>query len=255
MSNKNQCHSSNRYKHFTDFCSVISTAIQAIEPEEVAREILDGILTDADSLNVEEAYESLADDLGGSTSQSGLNEFIEALNEIAIAQAAACSSSDILNVTELARDFANAFSLELTDENLQEIRMIFGEILCAESMEQDSDPSPSGTVCPPRGNCTCPPDGINSILTCSCEFFACLDPGDHLGPIFGISGGMQRCLAFIVDTTGSKGAEIDVVRTIILDFLRSEEDLNELRCYVLVPFNDNGLVSNSKQHMNYKCTY
>lgn len=151
----------------------------------------------------------------------------------------------------MVRDFANAFSLELTDENLQEIRMIFGEILCAESMEQDSDASPSDMVCPSRGNCTCPPGGINSILTCSCEFFVCLDPGDHLGPIFGISGGMQRCLAFIVDTTGSKGSEIDVVRTIILDFLRSEEDLNELRCYVLVPFNDNGAVSNSKQAMNY----
>ena len=152
-----------------------------------------------------------------------------------------------MNVTELAAEFANAFSLELTDDNLREIRMIFGEILCAESMEQDSDASPSGTVCPSRGDCTCPPDGINSILTCSCEFFACLDPEDHLGPIFGISGQMQRCLAFVVDTTGSKGAEIDVVREIILDFLRSEEDLNELRCYILVPFNDNGLVSNSKQ--------
>lgn len=147
----------------------------------------------------------------------------------------------------MAADFANAFSLELTVENLRQIRMIFGEILCAESMEQDSDASPSATDCPLRGNCTCPPDGINSILTCSCEFFACLDPGDHLGPIFGISGQTQRCLAFVVDTTGSKSEEIAVVREIILDFLRSEEDLNELRCYILVPFNDNGDVSNSKQ--------
>ena len=41
--------------------------------------------------------------------------------------------------------------------------------------------------------------------------------------------------------------EISAARRIILDFVRSEEDLNEIRCYILVPFDDHGSVYNSKQ--------
>ena len=153
----------------------------------------------------------------------------------------------MLNVTELASEFSKAFSRELTDENLQEIRTIFGELLCAESMEQDLPTSSSiMTRCPARRDCTCPVGGIRSVLTCASEFFACLDPGDHIGPIFGFSRQTHRCLAFIVDTTGSMGDEISAARRIILDFVRSEEDLNEIRCYILVPFNDFGYESNSK---------
>ena len=122
----------------------------------------------------------MAESLGSPTSDTGYSEFVEALNEIAIAEATACSSSVMLNVTQLASNFSRAFSQELTDENLHEIRTIFGELLCAESIEQDMPTSPSITRrCPSRSDCTCPSGGINSILTCACEFFACLDPGDH----------------------------------------------------------------------------
>jgi hypothetical protein len=202
---------------------------------------------------IEATYESLAESLGSSTSDTGYSEFVEALNEIAIAEARACSSSVMLNVTQLASEFTHAFSQELTEENLREIRTLFGELLCAESMEQDMPTSPSGTRrCPLRSECTCPMGGIGSTLMCACQFFACLDQGDHIAPIFGFSQQTHRCLAFIVDTTGSMSAEISAVRRIILDFVRSEEDLNEIRCYILVPFNDNGNVYNSKK-LNY-CT-
>ena len=154
--------------------------------EEVVHDILDDVLPEvltsaaatANSTNttvLEATYESLAESIGSPTSDTGYSEFLEALNEIAVAEAAACSSSVVLNVTQLASEFSSAISRELTSENLQEVRMIFGELLCAESMEQDSPTSSTGTTrCPSREDCTCPPAGITSILTCACEFFACL---------------------------------------------------------------------------------
>lgn len=247
--------------HSVEFCNVVSTIERITDPEhveEIVHEILDDIVPDVitsveitvNSSNIsviEATYESLADSLGISTSDTGYSEFVEALNEIAIAEAAACSSSVMLNVTQLAAEFSRAFSQELTNENLREIRTIFGELLCAESMEQDL-PTSSSIMrrCPARRDCICPMGGIHSVLTCTCEFFACLDPGDHIGPIFGFSRQTHRCLAFIVDTTGSMSSEISAARRVILDFVRSEEDLNEIRCYVLVPFNDFGYEFNSK---------
>ena len=127
---------------------------------------------------LETFYESLAERFDNSTSASGFSNFVEAINEIAIAEATACSSSELLDVSQLASDFASAFSQNLTDESLREIRIILGEILCAESaMEQDSL---SDVECPLRGNCTCPPGGISSNIICTCEFFVCLDVEDHL---------------------------------------------------------------------------
>ena len=188
-------------------------------------------------------YESLAESFDNLTSATGFSNFIEAVNEIALAEAIACSSSELLNVSELASDFANSLSLNITDESLRETRITLGEILCAESMEQSSL---SDMECPSRGNCVCPPEGIGITISCTCQFFACLETElDRLGPVFGFSNfsspaSQGTCIAFIVDTTGSKADEIDAVRTVIEDFLRSEEASNELRCYILVPFNDIG---------------
>ena len=184
-------------------------------------------------------YESLAESFDNRTSAIGFSNFIEAINEIAIAEAIACSSSDLLDISQLASDFANfTLSQGLTDESLREIQIILGEILCAESMEEHSL---AGMECPSRGDCTCPPDGISPSITCTCEFFACLEIEDHLGPTFGFSNPVQGpCIAFIVDTTGSMADEIAAIRTAIVDFVMNEEAVNELRCYILVPFNDGG---------------
>ena len=190
-------------------------------------------------------YESLAESFDNLTSATGFSNFMEAVNEIALAEAIACSSSELLNVPELASDFANSLSQNITDESLREARIILGEILCAESREQSSL---SAMECPSRGNCICPPEGIGITISCTCQFriFACLETElDRLGPVFGFSNfsspaSQVPCIAFIVDTTGSKADEIAAVRTVIEDFLRSEEASNELRCYILVPFNDIG---------------
>ena len=61
-------------------------------------------------------YESLAEIFNSSTSATGFSNFIEAVNEIAIAEAIGCSSSKLLNVSELASDFAFELSKNITDE-------------------------------------------------------------------------------------------------------------------------------------------
>ena len=238
---------------FTDICNSGSLVSQASEPENLqntARDIFDDNIlmfevpasTPDDSM-LRSLYESLAESFDNRTSATGFSNFMEAVNEIALAEAIACSSSELLNVPELASDFANSLSQNITDESLRETRIILGEILCAESREQSSL---SAMECPSRGNCICPPEGIGITISCTCQFFACLETElDRLGPIFGFSNfsspaSQTPCIAFIVDTTGSKADEIAAVRTVIEDFLRSEEASNELRCYILVPFNDIG---------------
>ena len=239
---------------FTDICNPSSPISQASEPEnlqDVARDIFSDLLmfeipVSNPNTVLRSLYESLAEIFDNRTSATGFSNFIEAVNEIAIAEAIACSSSELLDVSQLASDFANA-----TDETLREIRIILGELLCAESMEQSSL---FGMECPSRGDCTCPPDGISANITCTCEFFACLEIElDRLGPVLGFSNFSNPvqgpCIAFIVDTTGSKADEIAAIQTVIVDFLRSEEAINELRCYILVPFNDiGGNVAISKWH-------
>ena len=90
--------------------------------------------------------------------------------------------------------------------------------------------------CPERENCVCPPSGITDAITCTCEFFECLDEGDRLKPMF-LDFDSLSCLAFVIDTTGSMKDEINLAIEVIKDFLGSEEGNG---CYLLVPFNDDG---------------
>ena len=245
----------------TDSCSTVSRLAQATDiehVEEIARDFLSDLLpmamvaatNSSNTSALEEIYSSLAERVGSPTSTSGFSDFLAALSEISIAEANACSSPTTLNVTQLVSEFLELLTQNISDENfvLREMRRISGEILCAKSQEQFTPTRRRRSAanlsrCPLR--CTCPPGGINSHLVCACQFFACLDPEDHYRPIFGFSGHRHHCLAFVIDTTGSMAQEIGVARTVILNFLRAEENLNELGCYILVPFNDNGNVSNS----------
>lgn len=59
-------------------------------------------------------YESLAEQFDNSTSATGFSNFIEALTEIAIVEAIACSSTDLLNVSQLASDFTDKLAQNLT---------------------------------------------------------------------------------------------------------------------------------------------
>ena len=95
------------------------------------------------------------------------------------------------------------------------------------------------------------------------KLYECLDP-DDLSCVFDIdieqdcddlemidgdiSKYAKNCLAFVVDTTGSMANEIAAARQVITSFIQSEENILTL-CYILVPFNDFGLlpIENSKQ--------
>ena len=219
---------------------------------DVVPTAVETVANSSNSSVLEAIYRSLAERVESLTSASGYSAFLAAMNEISIAEANACSSSVSLNVTQLVSTFLAIFEQEITDDMLHVIRRICGELLCAKSQEQLTPArkrrNASVNRCPLH--CACPPGGINSNLGCACEFFACLDPGDHFRPIFGFSH-RQHCLAFVIDTTGSMTEEISTARMIILNFIRAEENLNELGCYILVPFNDNGNVSNSDQPIIY----
>lgn len=241
----------------TEKCVIVSSIAQATDiehVEEVARDLLADIVsiepgaTNASNVStLEGLYNLLANQLGTTTSASGFTQFVAAVNEISIANILSCSTSRELNVTHLISAFSVIFSqnTSLTSEEIHETRQIIGRILCAQQQEQlvQQNTSMNTISCPLR--CSCPPGGINSNLTCACQFFACLDPEDHFRPIFGLSQYSRRCLAFVIDTTGSMSEEISAARTIMLNFIRAEENLNELGCYILVPFNDNGNVYNS----------
>ena len=58
-------------------------------------------------------------------------------------------------------------------------------------------------------------------------------------PILGFDNQIQ-CLAFVIDTTGSMSSEIADAQKILTDFIQAEENLNDVGCYLLMPFNDVG---------------
>ena len=138
------------------------------------------------------------------------------------------------------------------------IRAYFGEISCLiDTYGYDNLlPTDSGPTGEPDGG-TSPPTSPSGALNCSDlasvtveAFYACIGPGD-IQPIFGIGPDVniynennqltvvsKRCVGFVVDTSGSMGAEISEVRSNIKNFVASEQDLPA--CYVLVDFNDYG---------------
>ena len=190
-------------------------------------------------------YSSLAEDFGRVKSDTGYTNFVEAVTEITEAHQEACSgppdkrpTSD--DVPILVQQF-----ITVTLSEAQELRRIFGEMLCIKNSDDpsarrkrqvpvDADPC-AGVVCPVGGF-----DNVSQ----ACEFFACLDNyiedkyGTRLEVVFGFLDVIAPlpCLGFVVDTTGSMGDEIAAVQDLILSFVSSEQ--NEPACYVVTPFND-----------------
>ena len=237
----------------TTKCSDLTDIVDATSPKaqfEVVENVLQKIVPDLfDSLagstesytnRLDEAYSHLAERFGEKSTRAGLTRFIEAVNAISIAQSEACSGSsriDSTKVTELIEDFMQAFSRR--EKDLDRVRSIFGKLLCIDSLSTTTSTHrirrQTGCAVP----CNCPPGGLSDVV-CTCQFFRCLDPDNHLKPIFGFSPTGLQCLAFVIDTTGSMGNEINTARQVILEFLKSEEQIGILGCYLLIPFNDNG---------------
>jgi len=173
------------------------------------------------------------------------------MKEISIAKEETCKKKSLtstLNITQLIKDFQKNFQEK---KNLQLMRSIIGMLLCIDSLEGISGSTSARfkrkiSVAGTSRNCTCPGKILSADVNSTCEFFECLDRGDALkNVIFGFKKGYE-CLIFVVDTTGSMSVEIELTKRIILDFVKIEEHIGKNGCYILVPFNDNGLSTNSK---------
>ena len=253
-----------------DSCNGISGIIEATTPEAryevtitvieaIAPAILENITSrldsnTSDSLGI--VYTVLAESFGFRVSESGFNEFTNAVDTISIAQDEACGSASTISANDaprLIQEFQD--DLEREEQDLTLLRSLYGQLLCIDSGNINSPARKRRqSSCPQRPDCTCPDGGLDAgIFSCSCEFFACLEGDeDVLRPILGFSNLESQCLAFVIDTTGSMSEEIEAARNIILNFVRSEEQIGVRGCYVLVPFNDIG-PDNAMVHEQSKC--
>ena len=220
---------------------------------ESVREILPGTLVNdstSGGASLTSVYNSLAKEFGVNSSDSGYSKFVEAIGEMTEAKLEACSGDErpgVDSVPRLVQEFSAA--LNATQRDLLKLRTIFGRMLCikdqVEMLGSSGRKRRLATVSPvpcedrTPEECTCPPGGVfGDCIFCPCEFFRCLDPENVLKPILGFVAEDIQCLAFVVDTTSSMGDEIAAAQEIIRSFIRSEEELNEVGCYILMPFND-----------------
>ena len=187
-------------------------------------------------------YTSVAEEFDVKATDESYNNFREAIAEITAAKKAACKGDGSVSdedIPRLAKEY-NELKQDI-EENINEVRDIFGKILCLSerSTHEDKKRKRRQFLCPNFGDpCPCPEDGP---IICVCEYFSCLDPDDDIRPVLGIGDVFFEdlvfpCLAFAVDTTGSMRREIETVKEVIRAFLASEED--GPACYVLQPFND-----------------
>ena len=219
---------------------VTKTFVEDIDPV-VSREIGDRL--SKNSANpLRTAYSTLVERYGRKETETGFLGFVSAINEISIAQVEACSGPSPLRVSDTAR-LVREYNAASTAKNVLLQRSTIGKLLCVDSRVTISPVPVRGrrqsSDCLLPGPCTCPPGGITGELFCPCQFFKCLDPGDVFEPILGFDSD-EECLAFAIDTTGSMRDQIGAAKEIILNFVRSEEEIGTLGCYVLVPFNDVG---------------
>ena len=211
--------------------------------QQVIQDVLDILSTvfleDNNALPDEEGelldtlYNALAHGFQKNASKRGFNQFMEAVNEIAVVVACANISTeiDMDTVPELVREF-RADLRDRSYTKYQNLRSLYGRLLrIRNSLSNDSSRHRR------QSSCECPPDGLNGEIFHPCQFFDCLNPRD-IEPIFGFTD--FECLAFVVDTTGSMKDEIQFAAEIIKSFIGTEGLLNEVGCYMFVPFNDVG---------------
>ena len=208
---------------------------EAVEAVEVSvRSVFSKVLNDSTisnaSLSSEEVYEHIATSVGVSVTPSGFVRFQEAVSEVTVAKLDACATIDAskLNATyisELTKRF-----ITLTDaRNISLAREVYGRLLCIQDLLSSSDESRRKRQGDPAAELA--------------AFFDSLD-GERLATIFVyVTFGQDPVptLAFVVDDTGSMGAEISSVQRLIRSFIKTER--SEPFAYILTTFNDPGMLS------------
>ena len=186
-----------------------------------------------------DVYTVLSQKFNATPSDNKFNSFVEAITEITIAEDEACSGLYDLSTADIpgiVMKFNHAFSASRSGD-VTEVRALYGQMLCIKRQEENS-PGPDNKR-RRSSDCDCPSGGLEDSM-CTCQFFDCLDPNQHLKPILGFVDWDIQCLAFVIDTTGSMGQRIAGAKKILKDFIKAEEDLNFTGCYLLVPYNDVG---------------
>lgn len=195
------------------------------------RSVFSKVLNDStianDSLSSMEVYEHIATSVGIPATPTGFVQFQEAISEVTVAKVDACSTIDESNITkdyvsELTKHF-----IVLTDaKNVSLAREVYGKLLCIKDLLLPGDKSRRKRQ----------EDPIELLEA----FFDSLD-GTRVATIFGIGlfNEIPPTLAFVVDTTGSMGDEINSVRTLIHSFIKTER--SEPLAYILATFNDPGI--------------
>lgn len=188
-------------------------------------------------------YNNLAKHYGKKPTEKGLKSFEEAINDISIAKNEACGGAsplDLSDVPELIETFVGEYKNRIKDG--RKLRNVYGKLLCINSTQNVSSIRRHRRS---SHDCECPPEAYETEFAFHdyCHFFACLESEETLESIFFAPASVlidEQCIAFVIDTTGSMSEEISDAKRIIQDFLRHEEELGELGCYILVPFNDVG---------------
>ena len=190
-------------------------------------------------------YTVLAKHYDRSVTEGGYRQFLEAVNEISVAKEEACR--DVSGITseslKLIQEFVDSYRTR-GNQSSNSIRSVYGKLLCLNStINSNSSELSRKRRASDIDGCECPPDGFDSDFTfCDfCDFYACFTD-DVIEEIFFPSHFDIdfQCLAFVIDTTGSMGPEISAAKDIILNFLRSEQDIGIDGCYLMVEFNDVG---------------
>ncbi len=212
--------------------------IKSALPPELFPDILP---TPANSTNDTEdilptLYSSLVEEFDERPSESGYSKFVEAITEITQAHSEACSAPPDSRVqsTDIPRLVQEYVTLKNSSANLEDLRRVFGKMLCIHS--EVSGRKRRDTLCPDP--CTCPVGGLAvGDFWCVCQFFRCLDPDDDWEPLFGFDYYLGQSLGFVVDTTGSMAQEISAAKKVITDMITREENVDVL-AYVLTPYKD-----------------
>ena len=196
-----------------------------------------------------EIYTNVSKRYDRSVTEGGYRHFLEVTNEISVAKEEACrnSSGVVSESLQLIQEFVNVYKMK--SQSTHSIRSVYGKLLCINStLNSNSSKASRKRRTLDSDGCECPPGGLDSDFTwCDfCNFFTCLTvTGDIIRDIFFDISRFNvdfQCLAFVIDTTGSMGGEINTAKDVILNFVRSEQDIGSYGdgCYMLVEFNDVG---------------
>lgn len=223
------------------------------ERVHVARNMRNMLLMNISGTNVSEEdisniYEEMAQAFNRNTSATGHDKFVAAIDEIFAAYREECgdrgSMPERVELNNLATAFKRAMSALSQPGKLAQARSIYGRFLCYKNRTRPPTAGPTSRT--KRQDyedflpTSCPDFDCNETVTKPCHFFRCLLMLEvqyiaGFGNVF-TSDSSFPCIGFVVDTTGSMGAEIEAARNVILEFMSAQADSTV--CYILVPFND-----------------